>query len=76
MKTDIVLPYEEGRNPDSLQRILVLIGFGYAGLVALPFYIDSKVQKRRARKRKEARERPDAPKPETDAWFENDDEKT
>ena len=38
-----------------LERTLVLIGLGYLGLVGLAFYIDFKIQMRRARKRREAR---------------------
>lgn len=38
------------------QRTLVLIGLGYLGLVGLALYLDYKIQMRRARKRREARE--------------------
>lgn len=38
------------------QRTLVLIGLGYLGLVVVAFWLDHKIQMRRARKRREARE--------------------
>lgn len=58
MKTDIVHAHEAKQDLDGIQRTLVLIGLGYAALVALAFYADYKIQMRRARKKREAREAP------------------
>ena len=56
METEIALAPEAERDLDGVQRVLVLIGLGYAALVCLAFYADYKIQMRRARKRREARE--------------------
>jgi uncharacterized membrane protein YciS (DUF1049 family) len=62
VETDIALAPEAERDLDGVQRVLVLIGLGYAALVCLAFYADHKIQLRRARKRREARESADAKK--------------
>jgi hypothetical protein len=70
VETTIAVPREEG-GPDGLQRIVVLIGIGYAALVTLAFYADYKIQQRRARKRREAKEAAERLTPEEEAWLEN-----
>lgn len=42
---------------EDVQRTLVLIGLGYLGLVGIAFYLDYKIQMRRARKRHEREDR-------------------
>ena len=54
------------------QRTLVLIGLGYLGLVVVAFWLDHKIQMRRARKRREERE--SGLTPQERSWFRKDDD--
>ena len=57
METPDFLTESDG-GLERLKRTLALIGIGYVGLVCLAFYVDHKIQLRRARKKREAREAP------------------
>lgn len=44
------------------RKPFILIGLSYLGLVGLALYVDYKIQMRRARKRREAREKKEDPR--------------